>query len=735
MSLFGTPPNESPLAKASSGTGASLFDDSTPAATVPSSSLFSEEANGPSPWDMPTPKKASRGDLVNSLLSDSDTPESYVDAFDALLGLEGNDGSALSVASVKRILSNSGSGSANQQKILEIVVPGGKDNAGTISRGAFNVLLALIGLAQEGEDISLDGIDDRRKNLPEPNIALVESLKASKQSTHAEEAAGPTQQAEIPSRGQNLDGTPSRPSQNPKASVDVPDSDPWASSEMHKGHDHSQSSNVVPRMNGNTSKRGMFGGSDAGGRTTSTFTTTSAEPSLDSSRDVAPPRNNTDSGAAGWDSYDTPNREAYASHPDLGIGNEAFGGSGEGDEGPNNDPNRLSRSLGGGRVTGTGVEEVVTVTLLPEKEGMFMFQHRNYQVSSVRRGSKVVRRYSDFVWLLDCLHKRYPFRQLPLLPPKRVAVNGNHLLSDASFVEKRRRGLARFTNALVRHPVLNQEQLVIMFLTVPTELAVWRKQAQISVQEEFTGKPLPPTLEDSLPPTLEDTFDTVRSGIRRSSELYINLCGLLERLTKRNEGVAADCLRLSLALQALTDASEDTYAVDTNDVPLLNAGLNATAKHLSASQGLLEDEAKAWDEGAVEDMKRQRDVLVSARDMFERRDRYAKDNIPTLEKRIQNNEAKLTGLKGRPDGTVKPEEIEKVEVAIIKDKESIVAQHARGVFIKECIRDELNFFQQSQYHVSRLHQDWSQERVKYAELQADNWRSLSEEVEGMPLGE
>ena len=72
-------------------------------------------------------------------------------------------------------------------------------------------------------------------------------------------------------------------------------------------------------------------------------------------------------------------------------------------------------------MTGGGVEEVVVVTVLPEKEGMFLFQHRNYQVSSARRGSKVVRRYSDFVWLLDCLHKRYPFRQLPLLPPKRVA--------------------------------------------------------------------------------------------------------------------------------------------------------------------------------------------------------------------------------------------------------------------------------------------------------------------------
>lgn len=70
-----------------------------------------------------------------------------------------------------------------------------------------------------------------------------------------------------------------------------------------------------------------------------------------------------------------------------------------------------------------------------------------------------------------------------------------------------------------------------------------------------------------------------------------------------------------------------------------------------------------------------------------------------------------------------------------QDKQSIVDQHTRGVLIKECIRDELLFFQQSQYHISRLHQDWSQERVKYAELQADNWRALSEEVENMPLGE
>lgn len=303
------------------------------------------------------------------------------------------------------------------------------------------------------------------------------------------------------------------------------------------------------------------------------------------------------------------------------------------------------------------------MNLLEEKEGMFMFQHRNYEVASVRRNSKVIRRYSDFVWLLDCLHKRYPFRQLPLLPPKRVSINGNHIASDSAFLEKRRRGLVRFANALVRHPVLREEQLVVMFLTVPTELAVWRKQATISVQEEFVGRTLPPTLEDSLPQNLQDTFDTVRSGVVRSADLYINLCSLVERLCKRKEALAGEYGRLNLNLTSLSEASMDTYAIDTNDVPLLNEGINGTAKHVETSKGLIDDEARAWDQGVLEDAKTMRDSLVSVRDMFDRRDRYARDNIPQLERKIQANEQKLQGIRAKGDAA-KPGEADKVANAI-----------------------------------------------------------------------
>ncbi|KAF1957941.1 hypothetical protein CC80DRAFT_491264 [Byssothecium circinans] len=715
MSLFGDEDQPSRPKQSS------LFDDDPKPA---GNSLFADDLEGSgddSPWGFPTPKKAARGSLVKSLLPASDVPDSYIDAFDSLLEADGGAGNAISIDAIKELLGSSGLPSDTQDKILGIVSQPGQQSSGA-GRNEFNVLYALIGLAQEGDDVTLDSVDERKRNLPVPSVSLPQKAKPEPTPPNppAQDPPPPTplqqplsQQASTPSRSR----APMR-----KQSFGDPEVDPWGSPDLHRGHNHSSYTTVPPRPNGTNGPSAT--------RTTSQFTTNSVS-SPNPTTDQTSQRPSSYASEGGWGGFSGGPTQDFSA---PAIGGEGFGPLSSGEGGSSN-PAGLGRSLGGGHIVGTGPEENITVTAIAEKEGVFLFQHRNYEVTSLRRNSKVVRRYSDFVWLLDCLHKRYPFRQLPLLPPKRVAINGNYIATDSSFIEKRRRGLARFANALVRHPVLGQEQLVIIFLTVPTELAVWRKQANLSVQEEFTGKALPPDLEDSLPKTLPDLFDTVRAGVRRSAEYYISLCNMMERLTKRNEGMAAEYARFATVLQSVTEASKDTYACDTNDVPLLNAGLSSTAKHLAQSKTLLEDEAKGWEEGVLEDLKRQRDALVSMRDMFDRREKYAKDNIPYLEQRIVKNEQKLQGIRSKEPHMIKPGEAEKVEEAIFRDKESIVQQHARGVFIIECIRDEVLFFQQSQYHVSRLHQDWSQERVKYAELQAENWRVLSEEVEGMPLGD
>ncbi|CAG8980681.1 hypothetical protein HYALB_00007173 [Hymenoscyphus albidus] len=731
MSLFGSSPEEAaPISTSKSRNTLFDDDDSNSAASRSKSSLFADD-DAQGAWGMPTPKRgrAARGDLVKGLLDGAQVPDSYVDTFDNLLKSDGSSGK-ISPAGVAKALSAGYLSADAQSRIMSLVTSGGQ--LSDLNRNEFNVLLALIGLAQEKEDITLDGVDERRRDLPVPKLPSLSTVSTTFPDA-SELAANPPQRAvspPLPSVTASI--TQPKPKTPRKPSMDFPDADPWGSPALHKEHNHDAN---PPKANGSL-PRAINNGSHAPSRTTSTFTTATSDPPNGASSQTLPDEPTTP--AAGvWGSYDGVGTSSTSFGNPAQPETRALGFDGTGDSTNRPTETTPSRSFGGGRISSGGVEENIVITLLPEKEGMFLFQHHNYQVVSQRRGSKVVRRYSDFVWLLDCLHKRYPFRQLPLLPPKRVGVNGSHLAADNTFIEKRRRGLARFSNALVRHPVLSQEQLVIMFLTVPTyqELAVWRKQATISVQEEFAGKVLPPGLEDSLPPTLNELFDTSRTGIRRSAEIYINLCNLVDRLAKRNEGLAADQLRLSLSLQSLTDVSQDTYATDNNDVPLLNGGLQSMAKHLSNSQSLLEDEAQAWDQGVLEDFKRQRDTLVSMRDMFDRRDRYDKDNIPYLERRIQSNETKLVAIRAKPDELIKPGEIEKVTEAIIKDKQSIVAQHARGVFVKECIRDELVNFQSSQYHVSRMCQDWSQERVKYSELQADNWKQLQEEAESMPVGE
>jgi len=227
----------------------------------------------------------------------------------------------------------------------------------------------------------------------------------------ADLAAKPPQLPRTPSQAKS----PAKPRNIRKDSLEDEDADadPWGSPAMHKGHNHESGSKI------NGISRSEVNGVSAPVRTTSNFTTTSIDDSTSGNTHNQPAETPTSTGDL-WASYGGGSSGSFSTPTGSGLGGDGFGSGSGGDGDRPAQALVQSRSFGGGRVTGNGIEEIIQISLLPEKEGMFMFQHHNYQVSSSRRGSKVVRRYSDFVWLLDCLQKRYPFRQLPLLPPKRV---------------------------------------------------------------------------------------------------------------------------------------------------------------------------------------------------------------------------------------------------------------------------------------------------------------------------
>jgi sorting nexin-8 len=251
---------------------------------------------------------------------------------------------------------------------------------------------------------------DGPSDLPTPSVSLPQSSKPqpeAREPSPSSSISQPPPTPPMPQKPAEQDTPSADRSQAPlrKPSFGDPEADPWGSPDLHRGHNHSFDP-VLPQTNGANIPPHV--------RTTSQFTTQSHTNSSSAQGAAAPPSSLPSDG--GWGGYNGSSNQTYTA-PDVGAG--GFGTPAAGNAAA--DVSRLSGSIGRLPPTGSGAEEVITITAIAEKEGLFMFQHRNYEVGSNRRANKVVRRYSDFVWLLDCLHKRFPFRQLPLLPPKRVA--------------------------------------------------------------------------------------------------------------------------------------------------------------------------------------------------------------------------------------------------------------------------------------------------------------------------
>jgi sorting nexin-8 len=144
----------------------SLFDEDGPMTRSTADSLFNDDdlsgSGAASPWDLPTPRKPqSRAELIRGLLAGADVPDSYIEAFDHAIQEDGRGGK-VSPAGISKTLAAAKLGADEQARIMGILAPGGEET--DLTRDAFSVLLALIALAQEGESVSLDSVDERRRS-------------------------------------------------------------------------------------------------------------------------------------------------------------------------------------------------------------------------------------------------------------------------------------------------------------------------------------------------------------------------------------------------------------------------------------------------------------------------------------------------------------------------------------------------------------------------------------------
>lgn len=377
--------------------------------------------------------------------------------------------------------------------------------------------------------------------------------------------------------------------------------------------------------------------------------------------------------------------------------------------------------------------DIITISEIPEKEGL-LFKHTNYLVAHLvplpdtdaTNDRKVVRRYSDFVWLAEVLLKKYPFRLIPELPPKKITSN-----SDVQFLERRRRGLIRFINQIMKHPILRSESLVLMFLTVPTDLSSWRKHANYDTTEEYKDVKISQRFLNLWDASIKQLWMDAQVIIKDAFESWTKLTVLVERFEKRSQQIAQDNERFQKILEDFKKTTPVLYSVENSDISSINEHLRIAGKHLSDSKQLLDDESQNIENGIVQDFKTYGDYLNSISGLFERYDRLGGNQIEQLTKKVQFNQQKLNELNGKPDA--RGVEVDRYSEAIKRDKIEIENQTNRDWLIKETVLSEFVLFQETQYQITKIFQDWVADKLKYSELHSNNWNQLANSLIDMPI--
>ncbi|GMM39064.1 Mvp1 protein [Saccharomycopsis crataegensis] len=377
--------------------------------------------------------------------------------------------------------------------------------------------------------------------------------------------------------------------------------------------------------------------------------------------------------------------------------------------------------------------DVIDVSEIAEKEGL-VFKHINYLVSHSidlsashpADAKKVVRRYSDFVWLYETLLKKYPFRMVPGLPPKRFSGPN----TDPLFLERRKRGLSRFLNIVMKHPVLSKEAIVIMFLTIPAELSVWRKQTPLEILEEFEGKRISKRFIDSWDNNHENVWEDAENSLIGIQNNWAKITLLVERFEKRKQLYNTDNQKFIEVLGEFIKTTNKVYSVEPSDISPINVGIKSMSTHIKTSAALLKDESQLIEDGILKEFKEYNEYLTSLYGLFERRKRLGGNNIHEIKKKVEQSQGKLGQLKKKSD--VKGSEVDNLVQTINNDKQLVIRQTNRDWLIKECVQQEFLMFQETQYKITKVFQEWVSDRLKYSELHSENWSQLADALQAMP---
>lgn len=327
--------------------------------------------------------------------------------------------------------------------------------------------------------------------------------------------------------------------------------------------------------------------------------------------------------------------------------------------------------------------DTIKVELVPEKKGIIL-KHQEYEVTSQRYKTTVLRRYNDFLALHELLLLRFPYRLVPRLPPKKM------MGANKEFIEHRRKSLRRFLNLVARHPVLTEDKIVKFFLTFTgSEMGHKIKDAFRGVPDEFMTNENALKAKDLVPMDTQMQISNSKQHLGVLHNSVTRLKEISERMVARSTGYAIDMLQFGKELSSLGN-NETPISAWASGTCETWGHLKRGFKHLCVEYAALGDKANNQAEREEEEMVEKLtvflDLLTSYKDLCERHEKgVLNDHQRALQKMGQYKKKKMSAT---VQGAEQAGTVEQLESRILRQESQIMNMENRNFFSLHCLQME-----------------------------------------------
>lgn len=344
--------------------------------------------------------------------------------------------------------------------------------------------------------------------------------------------------------------------------------------------------------------------------------------------------------------------------------------------------------------------------------------------------SAVLRRYSDFLWLFERLHRERAGAIVPPLPDKQAVAR-----FSAAFVEDRRINLEKFLRRVSLHPELSDATCLSIFLTAddatfhaaksghvigssPADAAKekqgikqWFAETKTSIMGNSDLVPRSPD---------DDLFDEIERYVHGLDAQMKNVAGQASGLVRKGKEIANGMFEFGLAFSLLGQSEADGLGVS-----LAKMGDAADALSvLSAEQA--EREAASFEEPLQDYIRTIHAVKLALSRRSEKR--------LTLATCLADVNAKTTNLNRLRGVPGKEDKAYQAETALVRAKED--ADHAREDFAtvsQRVLREVDRFKREKADDMRRTVMDYIHLQITYNKRMEEVWAKLIPQLEQVQL--